>query len=127
MFFDLLLLKIKNDIVNIGDHMSKNTNYLFKLDLLILSVLKDKDMYGYEITKYISEVTEGIIVPKHGTMYPIIHHLIEEEYISSETIIFNNKARVYYHLEEKGKDYLEKITKEYDNLVKCINLIVHGG
>ena len=107
--------------------MAKYTNYLFKLDLLILSILQEKDMYGYEITKYISEKTNEVIVPKHGTMYPIIYNLIEEEYISSYTEIYNNKARVYYHLEDKGREYLKKITEEYDNLVRCINSIVHGG
>ena len=107
--------------------MAKYTNYLFKLDLLILSILQHKDMYGYEITKYITEKSNETIVPKHGTMYPIIYNLIEEEYISSYTEIHNNKARVYYHLEDKGKDYLKKITEEYDNLVECINSIVHGG
>ena len=87
--------------------MSKNSNYLFKLDLLILSVLQQRDMYGYEITKLITEMSDGIIVPKHGTMYPIIYNLIEEGYITSETQLFNNKARVYYHLEDKGKEYLK--------------------
>lgn len=110
-----------------GDYMSKNSNYLFKLDLLILSVLQQRDMYGYEITKLITEMSDGIIVPKHGTMYPIIYNLIEEGYITSETQLFNNKARVYYHLEDKGKEYLKKITNDYDNLVRCIDLIVHGG
>ena len=31
------------------DIMAKNTNYLFKLDLLLLSILKEKDKYGYEM------------------------------------------------------------------------------
>lgn len=52
--------------------MAKYSNYLFKLDLLILSVLKHKDMYGYELSKLISDKTHGYVVPKHGTMYPII-------------------------------------------------------
>ena len=106
--------------------MSKNTNFLFKLDLLLLSALTEKDKYAYEIIKEISELTNGVIVPKHGTMYPIIYKLIEEEYISSNTVLVGNKARVYYHLEEKGKDYLESITKDYDTLVQNIDLIVHG-
>lgn len=106
--------------------MAKNTNFLFKLDLLLLSVLKEKDKYAYEIIKEISSRTHETIVPKHGTMYPIIYKLLEEEYISSNTVLVGNKARVYYHLEEKGKDYLRSITAEYDSLVQNIDLIVHG-
>ncbi len=107
--------------------MSKYSNCLFKFDLLILSLLKDKDMYGYEITKKIQNITDETIAPKHGTMYPIIYNLIENGYITSNTVIVKNKARVYYHLEPDGEIYLHKITQEYDNLVKCIDLIVHGG
>jgi len=31
--------------------MAKTSNYLFKLDLMILSLLKEKDQYAYELTK----------------------------------------------------------------------------
>lgn len=106
--------------------MAKYSNYLFKLDLLILSVLKNDDMYGYELTKVISDKTNGYIVPKHGTMYPIIYKLIEDKYITSRTIIVKNKARVYYHLEDKGRDYLQQLIEDYDNLILQINNIVHG-
>ncbi len=108
------------------DIMAKNTNYLFKLDLLLLSILKEKDKYGYEMIKEIAQRTGNLIEAKHGTMYPIIYKLIEEEYITSNTVLVGNKARVYYHLEEKGKEYLESITQDYDNLVQSIDLIVHG-
>lgn len=107
--------------------MAKNQNYLFKLDLLILSILQERDMYGYEIIKIITDRTKGTIVPKQGTMYPIIYNLIEEGYISSQSVLADNRARVYYHLEDEGKDYLKKITEEYDTLVKYIDFIVHGG
>ena len=106
--------------------MAKYSNYLFNLDLLILSVLKHKDMYGYELSKLISDKTHGYVVPKHGTMYPIIYKLIEEGYIQSYTVVVNNKARVYYHLEDKGKIYLQQLVEDYDNLVQQINNIVHG-
>lgn len=106
--------------------MSKNSNYLFRLDLLILSILKDRNAYGYEITKLVTELTNGTIVPKQGTMYPIIYRLLEEGLITSHTELVNNKARVYYHIESKGEEYLKKITEEYDEVVRCIDLIVHG-
>ena len=75
--------------------MAKTSNYLFKLDLMILSLLKEKDQYAYELTKEIAEKSKGRIEPKNGTMYPIIYKLIENGYISSNTVIYHNKARVY--------------------------------
>ena len=105
--------------------MAKTSNYLFKLDLMILSLLKEKDQYAYELTKEIAEKSKGRIEPKNGTMYPIIYKLIENGYISSNTIIYHNKARVYYHLEPAGKEYLDKIIVEFDELVDCINSFIH--
>ena len=107
--------------------MAKNTNYLFKLDLLILSLLQEEDMYAYDIIKQVKEKTNGTIVPKNGTMYPIIYKLIDDGYITSYTELVNNKARVYYHLEDSGKQQLIILLNDYDNLVKNIDLIVHGG
>lgn len=105
--------------------MAKNTNFLFKLDLLILSVLKRKDCYGYEMTKIISEKTGGIIVPKYGTMYPVLYELMKQGYISSYNIVVDNKNRVYYHLEDKGEQFLKLLVNDYDMLVSAINKVVH--
>ena len=105
--------------------MAKTSNYLFKLDLMILSLLKEKDQYAYELTKEIAEKSKGRIEPKNGTMYPIIYKLIENGYILSNTVIYHNKARVYYHLEPAGKEYLDKIIVEFDELVDCINSFIH--
>ena len=44
--------------------MAKTSNYLFKLDLMILSLLKEKDQYAYELTKEIAEKSKGRIEPK---------------------------------------------------------------
>lgn len=52
--------------------MAKTSNYLFKLDLMILSLLKEKDQYAYELTKEIAEKSKGRIEPKNGTMLCIL-------------------------------------------------------
>ncbi len=106
--------------------MAKSSKYFIKLDLIILSVLQDQDRYAYEITKYIKEQSHGVIVPKQGTMYPIIYQLLEDECITSHSELYNNKARVYYHLEDKGKEYLKKGIEEYDTLVRSVDLFLHG-
>lgn len=107
--------------------MAKNTNYFIKLDLLVLSMLKDKDMYVYEMVKYLKSVSNGMIFPKSGTIYPVISSLSENHYISTYKKEVNNKIRVYFHIEEAGKEYLKELLDEYDNLVSIIDFIVHGG
>lgn len=105
--------------------MAKKSNFLFTLDLLVLSILKDKDCYGYELIKIISHDTKEIVNPKMGTMYPILYELLENNYISCYEEHIKSKTRVYYHIEEPGIKYLQEITKEYDELVNALNFIIH--
>lgn len=85
--------------------MAKNTNYLFKLDLSLLSTLKKKDKCGHEMIKEITSITDNHIEAKHGTIQPI--YKLIEEYITSNTVLVGNKAKVYYHLEEKEKKNIQ--------------------
>ena len=105
--------------------MAKNTNLLLKFDLFLLSILKYNDCYGYEMTKLIRKYSDGIIDIKHGTMYPILHDLIEKGYITSYNKIVENKIRIYYHIEEDGLNYLKQGIEEYDNFINIINYILH--
>lgn len=106
--------------------MAKNANYFIKFDLIILSVLQKQDRYAYEITKLVTEATDGMIVPKQGTMYPFIYKLLDNEYISSYQEIVGNKIRVYYHLEDKGKDFLKSELDNYYKLVDALDKLFKG-
>lgn len=106
--------------------MAKNSTYFIKFDLIILSVLQDKDRYAYEITKYVQEMTNGVIVPKQGTMYPFIYKLLEDECISSYQEIVSNKVRIYYHLEDKGREYLKEGLNNYYLLVDALDKLFKG-
>ena len=42
---------------------------------VILSLLKERPMYGYEIVKIVNTRTNGLLEWKEGTLYPILHRL----------------------------------------------------
>jgi len=92
--------------------MSKRSAF-FKLDLLILSSLQSMDRYGYDITQFIKEHTDQTYDIKVGIMYPILYKLNEEGYISSYEKMFNGRPRIYYHLENKGIEYLNELIDEF--------------
>ena len=103
--------------------MSKK-GVFFKIDLLILLVLKHEDCYGYEIAQNIKKYTDNVISIKEGTMYPILWKLMEEKKITSYDKVFNGRNRVYYHLEPSGILYLNELIKEFTlNTAKIINFI----
>lgn len=97
-------------------------NSFFRLEMLFLKILEEKDCYGYEITHSLSERTHGKINVKEGTMYPVLYKFEELGYITSEKrLVGKRMTRVYYHLEPSGKKYLDKIYSEYKNMVDTIN------
>ena len=97
-------------------------NSFFKLDMLLLCIIAKQDCYGYEITKQIKTYSHELIDIKEGTMYPILYKLLDENYISSYEKVIDRKVRVYYHIEEKGKDLNEYLDDHlqcsYDDIVQ---------
>lgn len=101
-----------------------NKNNLFKIEMLLLCVLKKQDCYGYEITKLIKEYSNNLLDIKSGTMYPILCKLLDDGCVSSYEKIINKKIRVYYHLEQHGIEKLNTLIQEYKEMINGINNII---
>ena len=99
-------------------------NRFFKLDMLLLCIIAKQDCYGYEITKQIKLYSHELIDIKEGTMYPILYKLLDENYISSYEKVIERKVRVYYHIEEKGKEKLLEMINEFNNAVDGIHNVI---
>ena len=95
-------------------------NIFFKLEILILHALKNTDRYGYDLISYIETQTNHYFKLKEGVVYPILRKLLDEQYITSYTEIHNNKARVYYHMTEKGNEKLHALIKDFLQGVKTV-------
>lgn len=101
-----------------------NKNNLFKIEMLLLSVLKMQDCYGYEITRLIRDYSNHLLDIKSGTMYPILRKLQEDGCVSSYEEIFDKKIRVYYRLEPLGLKKLNNLINEYREMVDGIDNII---
>ena len=93
------------------------------VDLVVLSVLLERDMYGYEIVKTVKEKSGGKYEIPLGTLYPVLYRFIENGYLSDRDEIVNKRLRKYYHLEEKGKDFYAELLCEYRKISEGVNLI----
>lgn len=95
-------------------------------ELLILHLLKQEDMYGYQMTQELEKRSEGMFILKEGTMYPSLYRLIEKGMISDhKEIIGKRRTRVYYHIEEKGCEYFERMYEEYNTINEGIQKILN--
>ncbi|MGN1348327.1 MAG: PadR family transcriptional regulator [Acutalibacteraceae bacterium] len=97
------------------------------VDLVVLSVLRDKDMYGYEIVKAIEEKSGGRFQLPLGTLYPVLYRFLENGYLSDRDEIVNKRLRKYYHLEKKGAEFYEEALAEYRKISEGVNMITQGG
>jgi PadR family transcriptional regulator PadR len=69
--------------------------------VLILTLLAEKPMYGYEIAKELKRRSEGYFVFKEGTLYPALHGMEKEGLLTSEwQVVEKGPSRKYYHLTE---------------------------
>lgn len=94
------------------------------VELIVLSVLSQKDMYGYEIVKAVNEKSGGLFTLPLGTLYPVFYRFSENGYISDYDEVVNKRLRKYYHLEEKGKDYYREMLLEYKKISQGVEMIL---
>ena len=81
---------------------------------LILSILSQKESYGYEIIKKVHGLSNKEIQWKDGMLYPVLHKLEKEGFIESVwKISENGRNRKYYKIKSGGKKYLENQKKQW--------------
>ena len=104
------------------------SNSFFNIDMLVLSLLKVKDCYGYELVKLIKAISNGSLDIKEGTLYPVVHNLLKKRiYFQVEMKSLIKKIRVYYHIEPIGKEYLEQTIIEFrKNMQGVFEIIAYG-
>ena len=82
------------------------------LDLLILKSLVVGEMHGLGISRRIQQITGGTFVVKPGSLFPALHRMEEEGWISSFWGDSENKRRAkYYRLSKAGRKQLQAETK----------------
>lgn len=98
------------------------------IDLIILSILNVNDCYGYEIVKLAKEISDGAIILKEGSLYPIFYRLLKMNYITSYNQTIQNRTRVYYKIEDLGKEYLYKSCEQYRQIIQgTLAILDYGG
>ena len=66
--------------------------------MLILKLISEKDMYGYEMIDTIRGKSKNVFELKAGTLYPLLHGLEEKGFVESYEKEAVGKIRKYYHI-----------------------------
>ena len=94
--------------------------------MLILEMVKDENMYGYQMIKKLKEKSNNVFEFKEGTLYPILHSLEEEGLISSYWDDTTGKKRKYYAITTKGKKSLKEKNEEWKIFSESVNRVIGG-
>ena len=95
-------------------------------DMLVLSIIENESMYGYQMIKKLREKSNNIFNLQEGTLYPILHNLESKGYITSYWDTTNSKKRKYYTITKDGKKYLKDKKEEWKIFSNGINDVVGG-
>ena len=94
-------------------------------ELLILSILKKNDTYIYDIKKIVSEVTNDTLPMSQNTIYAAAYKLENENKITEYSkLVGKKRTRIYYHIEDEGAKYLEKLTSDYQTVTTNVGNIL---
>ncbi len=94
---------------------------------IVLALLSERPMYGYEIVKLVNARSNGVLEWKEGTLYPTLHRLEGERLVrarwrDAET----GKPRKYYELTRRGAAELATRRDEWRRLSTAVNALLFG-
>jgi PadR family transcriptional regulator PadR len=96
-------------------------------ELLILRLLQQAEMYGYEIVQAIRSRSGSVIEVGEGVVYPVLHGLEQNGAVKSRRKTVNGRSRIYYSLTTAGAQRLANLTSVWTSLTSAIQIMLAGG
>ncbi len=95
---------------------------------LLLSLLAQQPMYGYQIVKELEAKSQGYFRFKEGTLYPALHRLEKSGLITGNwQSLPNGRRRRYYHITAKGEAKLVLEKTQWQDFLTAVKLILQPG
>ena len=95
------------------------------LDMLILRTLQWGPQHGHGIGQTLRGTSDDLLQIEHGSLYPALHRLEKQGWISAEwKASESNRRAKYYRLTPRGRKQLVAEQGKWDLLVKTIARIM---
>lgn len=106
--------------------MSKPTDLVQgTLDLLLLKILALEPLHGWAISLRLRSISGDVLQVSEGSLYPALHKLEQEGWISAEwKQTENNRRAKFYSLTRLGRTQLEKESANWNRLSAAISNVV---
>jgi len=95
------------------------------IDSLLLSLIGQQPMYGYQVIKELEGRSQGYFKFKEGTLYPALHRLERAGLLVGRwQMLPGGRRRRYYYITEKGRSILIEKTAQWQDFFAAMNLII---
>lgn len=95
--------------------------------MLLLKLLSEKDMYGYEMIETLRERSQNVFELKAGTLYPLLHSMEEKELLTAYEKVVGSKTRKYYSITKQGRKALAEKQDEWKNYAHAVLSVLEAG
>lgn len=95
-------------------------------ELLVLRLLRQEEMYGYEIVQAIRTRTDAVIAVGEGVVYPVLHALERDGALASQRKSVNGRSRIYYSVTPTGVQRFADLSSDWMNLATVIRTMLIG-
>jgi PadR family transcriptional regulator, regulatory protein PadR len=96
------------------------------LDLLVLKTLSWGPAHGYDVARWIQQVTGDVLRVEEGSLYPALHRLEKRGWLTAEWGVSEaNQRAKYYRLTAAGKAQLSREQDRWSQLVNAIGRIMN--
>ena len=95
------------------------------LDLLLLKILALEPLNGWAISQRLKQVSGDVLQVSDGSLYPALHKLEQEGWITAEwKASENNRRAKFYSLTRLGRRQLDAETANWQRLSAAISQVV---
>ena len=99
---------------------------------VVLKLLAERPMYGYEIVKLVDARSGGKLRWKEGTLYPTLHRLESEGIVRGQWrqapgAEAGGRQRKYYALTRSGRSEMRRRLRDWDDFTGSIDAILRGA
>lgn len=93
-------------------------------ELVVLRLLAEREMYGYEVARALKVVSEGALTLGEGVLYPALHAMEARGLLRSRSQIADGRTRIYYRATPKGRRRLERLTSGWRRVSEGVDRIL---
>lgn len=95
-------------------------------ELILLKLLSQREMYGYELVGEIRRRSQEAFTFGEGCVYPILHRLVTQKCLKMRKEVVDGRTRRYYQLRANGSKRLAHLERTWQDVAKGVAAFGRG-